>query len=143
MYSFNRRLIWSDFRNDALEQYHFNSSQRTTLVNNGLKLPGPVAVRPSDGGIYGADSLEGGRIFYYNGNSAVQKVTTSDLSSAVQGLAFIENNLYWSESTAVMMELDITIAEGLHGVTGLVAIDTNAMGKTTPTTIFITLYLFT
>ena len=124
-----RRLVWSDFSRAAIEQYHFNSSQRALLLNNALVLPGPVAIRPSDRRIYGADSS---RIFYYTGSSSPNTLLTGDLN-LVQGLAFIGDDLYWSESHAIKMAPDTEVARGLNGVTGLVAVDTSAPGKTTPT----------
>ena len=133
---YRRRLVWSDFGDSKLEQLFFNGSSRSVIpgVPDGyVQQPGPVAVR-SDGHTYWANSKIGAsQPAEIRGTNGFLDRLGSTVT--VKGLAFLGTKLYWTETGSeggrLMKrdDVDVELASGLHGVSGLVAVDTSSKGQ--------------
>lgn len=132
---YRRRLVWSDFGDSKLEELFFNGSSRSVIPvpDDYVQQPGPVAVR-SDGHTYWANSKIGA-------SQPAEIRGTNDFldrlgsTVTVKGLAFLGTELYWTETGSeggrLMKrdDVDKTLASGLHGVSGLVAVDSSSKGQ--------------
>ena len=116
-----------------MEQLFFNGSSRSVISDVDVQQPGPVAIH-SDGYIYWANSKIG------TDQPAEIKGTNGFLDRlgstvTVKGLAFLGTELYWTETGSeggrLMKrdDVDKTLASGLHGVSGLVAVDSSSKGQ--------------